>query len=103
MHTYEHILSREKTNVGISIQPLDPHNYVEQVVPKTLQEELISKGFLNFLPDHDVVHARMMLHAWEQDLEGVEDDACNLIIEATYVILDLLFLLLNRSFLLFNF
>lgn len=34
-----------------------------------------------------------MLHAWEQDLEGVEDDACNLIIEATYVILDLLFLL----------
>ncbi|KAK7580643.1 hypothetical protein V9T40_001272 [Parthenolecanium corni] len=67
-----------------NLPPLDPHNHLEQVVPKTLSEELISKGLLNFLPDHDVVHARMMLHAWERDLEGVEDDACKLIIESTY-------------------
>ncbi|XKL67440.1 hypothetical protein PGB90_002931 [Kerria lacca] len=64
---------------------IDPHDYMKQVTSKTLQEELISKGFLNFLPDHDVVHARLMLHAWDHDLEGVEDDACKLIIEATYI------------------
>lgn len=71
--------------VRLFFQPVDPHNQLEQVIPKTLPDELVSKGLLNFLPDHDLVHARMMLHAWEKDLEGVEDDACKLIIEATYV------------------
>ena len=67
------------------MQRIDPHRYLEPVESKSLQEELVSKGLLNFLPDHDSVHARMMLHAWEHDLEGVEDSACKLIIEATYV------------------
>lgn len=58
---------------------------MKEVTSKTLQEELISKGFLTFLPDHDAIYARMMLYAWEHDLEGVEDTACQLIIEATYV------------------
>jgi hypothetical protein len=66
-------------------QRIDPHQHLEPVTSKTLQEELVAKGFLNFLPDHDAVYARMMLHAWEHDLEGVEDNACKLIIEATYV------------------
>lgn len=68
-----------------TLQQIDPHEHIKEVNSKTLQEELISKGLLNFLPDHDAVYARMMLHAWEHDLGGVEDEACKLIIEATYV------------------
>lgn len=67
-----------------SLLQIDPHEYKKEVTSKTLQEELIAKGFLTFLPDHDAIYARMMLHAWEHDLDGVDDNACKLVIEATY-------------------
>ncbi|XP_065226904.1 transcriptional adapter 1-like [Planococcus citri] len=67
-----------------NLMQIDYHDHVKEVKPKTLHEELVSKGFLNFLPDYDTIHARMMLHAWEHDLNDVEENACRLIIEATY-------------------